>query len=608
MCGLFGTINFKIDPAIPQAELYHRGPDEQTFYRDKNLILIHTRLAIQDIKQGTQPIHLGEYVIIFNGEIYNHLDLRNKHNLRCKTNSDTETVLHLYKKFGEAFLNDLDGMFIIIIYNREKQKLFIARDRAGKKPLYIYKKNNYILFSSELNALRKIIPLEIEPKNIYSYLRFGFFARKTPYRDVEEIGPGSILYIDLKTLQIEHKRWWLINNFYTQKEQYNYNEAKLKVETLLHTAVKRRMLASDLEVGTFLSGGIDSGLVTAFASKFTNKLKTFTIQFPGQYNEAPLAKLVASKFGTDHNEIKIDYSNLHLKIEDILSAYGEPFSDSSAIPTYYVSREAKKYLTVILNGDGADELFAGYRRHAPFSKFDFFNSRLFVRYTAKYIKRWLPIAHNKMSKLNYLSRLLDIASKQGVEIYLASTVDAFEGFEDALEGSIDFLEDLNKIYMDIIKSSYTPLQKILILDFNLVLPGDFLVKVDISSMRNSLETRSPFLAKEILEFAPLLQDKYKIKGSSTKYILRDLAKQYLPSPVYYQPKRGFEAPIKHWIEYELHDVIFDYLNNNPFLQEYAKKDFIQLLLQRRINVSDEKRAKMIWKLFALAVWYNYERK
>ena len=606
MCGIFGCINFQLDTLVPKLALKHRGPDDSSVFKENNLVFVHTRLAIQDISLGKQPMTYKDYTIIYNGEIYNHMELRDKFYLKCISRSDTETIVHLYEKFKYSFLDYLDGMFAFCIYDKKEQKLFIARDRAGEKPFYLYNKNQQIIFASELNVFKKLLTLNIDYSSIYTYLRFGFSKSKTPYTDIEEIEAGTYAIIDIKNLMISKKKWWNILTYYNSPINDSLDEAKNNIDQKLHKAIQNRLESSDLEVGTFLSGGIDSGLITSISAFYKNKLKTFTVAFNGQFNESLLARKVAEKYNTEHIEIDINYSNLKNDIINILSNYGEPFSDSSAVPSYYVSMEAKKYLTVILNGDGADELFGGYRRYVPFSKISIFDEKNIIKWILRKLNFLNPTVHNKMSYTNYLSRFMHMTSKiHPWQIYFTASIDAYEGYENNLmeiKGSFnEIIDDINK-YQNYDLSS---LQKIMLLDFDFVLPGDFLVKMDIASMANSLETRSPFLGKDILEYAPRLSDGYKIRGLTTKYILRELAKKYLPFELINQPKRGFEAPIKQWVDNELKEVIFDTINNDTFILNFIKKEFFINLLQKKINISAEKRAKMIWKLFALSVWNKY---
>ena len=615
MCGIAGSINYKLPYEVINQNMLHRGPNEQNGIIQNNVDLYHLRLSILDIDGGKQPMEVdNRYTIIFNGEIYNHNELRKQFGLICKTSSDTETLLHLYQKLGTELLQYLEGMFVFAILDSTDKTLFIARDRAGKKPLYYYNDNEKFVFASELNCLKGILPLQINIDNFYHYTRLGTFYRNlTPYKNVTELIGGSFLHINTQDLDIKEKHWWNINDFYLKRNNDNFEVSKEKVDTYLTQAVKRRIESSDLEVGCFLSGGIDSGLTTAIGSQFTNKLKTFTVAFEGAYNEAPLAKLVAERYKTHHTEIKISFDNLKNDIENILSNYGEPFFDSSAIPSYYVSKEAKKHLTVIINGDGADELFGGYRRYVPFAKYDFFKNNGVVKAGGSILKNLLPQPNDKKSKYNYLYRLASLASKSNLEIYLSAGVDIMEDYENnILQPSFDYLETIKKDFNLIAENkNMTGLQKIMNMDFDGNLFSDLLVKMDIATMSNSLEGRSPFMCKELLEYVPSMSDKFKIKGTTTKYLLRDLAKNYLPEELINQPKRGFEIPLKNWVDTELRDIIFDYVGApNAFCNQFIKKDFIQRLLNKNIKIPSEKRAKILWMLFSMEVWYkkNYQKK
>ena len=606
MCGLAGTVNseFSYDAAVKI--MGHRGPDERNGYKHQNVNLFHLRLSILDIAGGSQPMSLGDrYVIIFNGEIYNHQEIRKQFNLQGTTSSDTETLLLLYDKFGTDFLQYIDGMFVFVILDKVKNELFIARDRAGKKPFYYYLDSNKLAFASELNCLKTIAAPEIESSNFYHYLRLGSFYRNlTPYKNVTELTAGTFLVINCQTLSVSQTRWWNINDFYRIQNNDSLEESLQKTDEYLHKAVKRRIESSDLEVGCFLSGGIDSGLVTAIASQYNSRLKTFTVSFEGEYDEAPLAKLVAEKYNTHHTEIKISFANLKNDIEKILSNYGEPFFDSSAIPSYYVSREAKKYVTVVLNGDGADELFGGYRRYVPFARYDFFKKNYLVKRGASFIRRGMPTAHNKRSLYNYLYRLASLASKSNLEIYLSAGVDIFEDYTQyIIDPGFDYLEPLKNDFDKIADSNLSGLKKIMNLDFDTNLFSDLLVKMDIATMANSLEGRSAFLSKELLEYIPGIADQYKIKGGTTKYLLRQLAEKYLPSTLIDQPKRGFEIPLKNWIDSELKEPVSDYLNSpRSFYKNFVQERFVQDLLNKKIKISDEKRAKILWTLFSMEVW------
>jgi asparagine synthase (glutamine-hydrolysing) len=424
---------------------------------------------------------------------------------------------------------------------------------------------------------------------------------------VLELEAGSYLEIDCISLSVTKAKWWDINTFYRQKNDDNFSEGLEKTDSFLNAAVKRRLESSDLEVGCFLSGGIDSGLITAIASQANRSLKTFTVSFDGEYNEAPLAKLVADKYQTQHTEIPISFSHLKNDLEGILCNYGEPFFDSSAIPSYYVSKEAKKYVTVILNGDGADELFGGYRRYVPFAQYDFFRASKWVKSIAGCVLRILPFPNRKKSMYNYLYRLASFASKDNINIYLSAGVDIMEGFETNLQQEESlYLQEIRNDFYQTANNPVSGLKKIMNLDFNINLFGDLLVKMDIATMANSLEGRSPFLSKELLEYIPGINDEFKINGKITKKLLRELAKRYLPESSIMQPKRGFEVPLINWVEQDLNEMILDYVCSNTSLSKHFFKTdyFINTLINKSKKVSPEKRAKILWTLFCMEVWYK----
>ena len=598
MCGIAGYINFEknLDQTL-QRSLYHRGPDKQTSFKFNNVNLVHTRLSIQDIKNGNQPFMLQNYVIVFNGEIYNHIELRKTflNDSVFISQSDTETLLHLYAKYNTAMFDMLDGMFAFAILDKKKNKLIFARDRAGKKPLYLYQRNKHILFASELGALKNTLKLAVDEMQIQAYLRNGFFTGKTTaYRDVIELEPGCSYQIDINNLKLSKNRYFNILDCYKKNKINDFNTAVALTDKALHQSVKDRLLSSDLEVGAFLSGGIDSSLIVAVASEYAHKLKTFTVKFDGSFDESKLAKLTAEKYDTDHTEISISM-NLKDDIETILCNYGEPFMDSSSVPSYYASQEAKKHTTIVLNGDGADELFGGYRRYVPIAN----NWIRFVKYFSQLSNIW-PIPNNKKSNFNYIYRLLKLSDKKGLDFYNSATNDIFEDVYSF--GSLDIFDQMRDFIESLDRENISNLSKILIMDFNFILPSDHLKKMDIATMANSLEGRSPFLSKYMLELAPMLADKFKVKGLNTKVILRQLSKKYLPESIINKPKRGFEVPLKKWVNGDLRDNIFDSLNGNCYSKEFFPKDFISKLVENKIDTSDEKRAKMLWTMYCLEVW------
>jgi asparagine synthase (glutamine-hydrolysing) len=595
MCGIAGSINLGNNENIVFSSLYHRGPDEQNSVVHKNTIFYHTRLSIQDISHGQQPFQKRDYTMVFNGEIYNHLKLREDYlqEFNFQTTSDTETLLCMYEKFKERMFSYLDGMYAFAILDIKREEIFLARDRSGKKPLYIYNDTKSLFFASELNTIKNVkLDLKIHEVNINGYLRTGFFFKEsTPYHNVKALDAGTYCCININTLESKEKKYFDILTSYHDKKNISFSEALSNVDSLLHKSVKDRLLSSDLEVGAFLSGGIDSSLIVAIASEYKDKLKTFTVKFDGTYDESPLAKLTAQKYNTSHHEISISM-NLKDDIEKILLNYGAPFMDSSAIPSYYVSQEAKKHVTVILNGDGADELFGGYRRYVPSA-----NGLIkYARYFS-FLSKVIPKPQNKKSLYTHIFRLLKMSNKNGLDFYLSSTSDIFED-EYTFENN-DFMNSINAL---IDNTKLDDLSKMLYLDFNMILFSNLLVKIDIATMASSLEGRSPFLSKYLLEYVPGLPNKYKVKGRNTKYILRELSKKYLSPELINQPKRGFEVPLKKWVNIDLKENIYDALSSNSYSRNFIDQKFINQLLSNKGNMSEEKRVKMLWTLYCLDVW------
>lgn len=608
MCGIFGSVNYKIPRETEVFNgLLHRGPDQQQHRRVNNVTLFHTRLAIQDLSvAGQQPMEHENMIIVFNGEIYNHMELRAKYGLKAQSNSDTLTLLMLFKLLGMAMLEELDGMFAFALYDISNRRLFIARDRSGKKPLYLYSKNDTFVFSSELKILAQVTKPEIDYEALSDYLYLGHHYRKaTPYKEVREVENGHYLTIDTLTGTVEDTAWFKIEKFYKTSSSLSYEDSLLHLEELLKKAVSRRLDSSDLDVGSFLSGGIDSGVVTALAAEHSSKLKTFTVKIDGSFDESELAAQVAKKYDTDHHVVEIDFSHLQNDIEKIITNHGEPNSDNSAIPSYYVAKAAKEHITVVLNGDGADELFGGYRRYVPFSHVDFFNPSALTKFSSSILTKVLPVANKKHSNYTYLYRLLKFASYSDlVKIYCSASSDLMVGYEDQFIQQPQMTairEDLTRINEYPISS----LKKILLMDFESMLFSRLLPKMDIATMAHSLEGRSPFLSKEILEFAPTMEDSFKIKKIQTKHILRDLGKKLLPSDLISQPKRGFEIPLSKWVDNELKEIIHTYLfAHDTLYSKLIKKEFVHDLVQRKILISDEKRAKIIFSIFSMEVWYK----
>ena len=604
MCGIAGIVHGESNELQRMvASLKHRGPDECNIYQDQHVLLGHTRLAIQDLVNGGQPFQINQYTIVFNGEIYNHLALRKLvPDFFFKTQSDTETLLCLFIKYQMKLFDFIDGMFAFVIYDRVNQSIWLARDRAGKKPLYYCQDQNRFIFASEINAIKQIKKFSISSDAVDCYLRTGFVWRPfTVFNDILELEPATYLHYDIQNANLKKEVYFNFSNYYEATTSDTFNESMDQLEVHLKQSIHDRIIASDVPVGVFLSGGIDSNLIAALASQIKPGIKTFTVQFDGAYDESHLAALTAARYQTEHVVLPIS-QHLQNDIEKILLGYGEPFMDSSAIPSYYVAQAASQHVKVVLSGDGADELFAGYRRYVPI----IYRLPNHMKWLQPLL-RFLPTPDHKQSYYHYFYRLLSSMNKTGLDFYLSTTTDIFEDILTIKNNMI--LNRLANFIHDIMaKAALSPLKKMLYLDFNIILFCDLLVKMDIASMANALEVRSPFLSKYLLEYSPSLPDSYKIKRFQTKYILRQLAKKYLPEALIHQPKRGFEVPLKRWVEYDLRETIHDYLQPGCYAENYLERRFINDLLHHRIAISAEKRAKILWSLYCLEVWYRHETK
>ena len=608
MCGIAGSVNFSFEPEQALQMLSHRGPDSQTHTQIENVQLLHARLSIIDSVGGVQPMRRGNKVVVYNGEIYNHQKLRKQYSLECTTQSDTETFLLLYEKLGLACLDVIDGMFAFAIFDLDTHMLVLARDRAGEKPLYIKQFDNQLTFASELAALNTIHKLEIDDNSVNQYLAAGvFFGSHTAYKQVLECPAGSYMEIDTTTMQTKLVRWYHFGKTQqgvdsAQPQNLNLSSELDVVDLLdrhLHESVQDRLLSSDVEVGAFLSGGIDSGLITAIASQYTDALKTFTVSFDGQFDESELASAVAQKYNTDHHVLSVNYDKLDQDIESILLNYGEPICDDSVIPTWYVSRAAKEHVTVALTGDGADELFGGYRRYVPYAQFNLFNRSGDSSVIAKWVSAVLPHPTTKMGYYNYIHRLVELLRKSGLDRYLATTIDVNP---DALI-QLERFGDLEQCHNRLANAQYSSLAKLMTMDFHTLLAGALLPKMDIGSMAHSLESRSPFLSVKLLQLAPQLNDGLKVRGKTTKYALRKLSARYLPIELQSAPKRGFETPLSSWVDGRLKSVITDSLGDpNGYVRQFYQAGFIDELLKGHARMSNIQRIRTIWMLYCVEVW------
>lgn len=568
MCGIVGIISFdghepdEVGARIRKAadRLRHRGPDAEGFYTDGNVALGHRRLSIIDLNSGAQPMHTPDMTlhIVFNGEIYNFPELRDeleKKGHRFQTRSDTEVILLGYREWGKKVVERLIGMFAFAVWDSRERALFLARDRVGKKPLYFLAEGSRFYFASELKAL---LPLGGSPGRISSealdcYFCFGYIpSPRTIYAHARKLEPAHTLIV--KKVGLAKRRYWQIN--FTADQKMSPASALEEFESLLDEATRCRLM-SEVPLGAFLSGGIDSGLVvSAMAKAMPRPVLTHSIGFgERRYNELPLAGKVAAHLKTEHREFKLEVDAADV-LPRIAWHFDEPFADSSAVPTWHVCRMARQHVTVALSGDGGDESFGGYlfryRPHMIESKIRAsipvgMRSVLFGS-----MGRLYP-AHAGLPRYLRLKTILENLAVSDSEAFYRDLVlirpDARDAlyapdFQDSLRGFAPF-ECIRPVYLGC--NLEDPLSRSLFADIQFYMTEDVLVKVDRMSMAHSLEVRSPLLDHRVLEFAARLPEAFKIKGSQGKVLLRNAAERRLPPETWAQPKMGFSIPAPRWL-------------------------------------------------------------
>lgn len=622
MCGITGFVsnrdvrgNRDILERMNTA-ITHRGPDDDGFYVDEFAALAMRRLAIIDIAGGAQPISNadGTKWIVFNGEIYNYRELREdleNRGHKLKTRSDTEAVVFLYDEFGPDCLQRLRGMFAFAIWDNVERTLFLARDRLGKKPLLYSQKPGSLIFGSEFTALLEHpeIGREVDAGAIDDYLTFLCVpAPRTAFKQIRKLEPGH--WLRWKNGKVETKRYWLPD--FSRKIKIDEQEALEETSRILRESTRMRMI-SEVPLGAFLSGGVDSSTVVAMmAEKSSRPVKTFSIGFEEQdFSELKYARRVAEHVGAEYHEFIVRPNALDV-VPLLVERYGEPYADSSAIPTYYVSRETRAHVTVALNGDGGDESFAGYERYAAMQLSEMYN-RLPRQLRRTLIERpvdLLPSSEIKRSRIRDAKRFFRAAGLPPTSRYLRwmSTFDPkakqqlyTEDFA-AQVSSQDPLRYLEKWFANTNGSGM--LDAVLLADQMTYLPNDLLVKVDIASMANSLEARSPFLDHKLIEFAASLPESMKMQRFQTKSFLKKIAAQLVPKEVIYRRKMGFGVPIGKWLRGEMKDFLKSVLLSEASLKRgVAKPDMIERYVREHIEMERD-HTFQLWTLLMLELWYQ----
>ncbi|HEX8709487.1 MAG TPA: asparagine synthase (glutamine-hydrolyzing) [Pyrinomonadaceae bacterium] len=623
MCGIAGIINGNgraVDSGVLARmcdAIRHRGPDEEGQYLKGAVGLTMRRLAIIDLKGGQQPIHNRDRTawIVFNGEIYNYKELREKleklgHSFY--TNCDTEAIIHAYDEYGADCPKYLRGMFAFAIWDERTQELFLARDRVGKKPLLYCVVNNQLIFGSEFSALLQHpdISREVAPEAIHYYLSFMCVpAPLTAYRAIRKLEPGHSLRFT-RTGELKIERYWQPR--FSPKVRLSEEEAGEQAVEILRDAVRVRLM-SEVPLGAFLSGGVDSSAVVALMSEASSEpVKTFSIGFEEQdFSELHHARRVAEHVGAEHHEFIVRPDAMEV-LPTLVEHYGEPYADSSAIPTYYVSRETRRHVTVALNGDGGDECFAGYERYAAM--------RLAERYrrlpgalregVIKQAFNLLPSSELRRSRIRSVKRFLQAASLPPVERYLRWVSVLDRAAKDEL-----YTDDFRRQTATLDPAGWLSpwfaaangagvVDASLLADTMTYLPNDLLVKVDIASMAVSLEARSPFLDHHVIEFAATLPERFKLRGLTTKYLLKRVLKKLVPVENLNRPKMGFGVPIGHWFR----DRMKKFLGETLLSERALKRGLFKPAEVRRMfelhTRGERDYAHQLWTLLMLELWFE----
>ncbi len=629
MCGITGFIDFTKQTELSflnkmTDSMEHRGPDGRGthIFNEENYTIGfgHRRLSILELSElGKQPMHFQQFSIVFNGEIYNFKEIKKElislgHQFISE--SDTEMLLHAYTQWGEKCLEKLIGMFAFVIFDSTNKTVFIARDRAGVKPMFIYQKEKLLLFASELKAFHAHPQFEkqISIPAVHAFLQFG--SVPTPhciFENCNKLPPGHFATIDLskKEIQVEITQYWNVYDAYNlPKLNISIPEAKKETEKILQSACEYRMV-SDVPVGVFLSGGYDSACVAALLQKErTQKLKTFTISVPDiGLNEAPFAKRTAEILGTEHTETECLASEAIELIKELPFYYDEPFADSSAIPTTLVSKIAKKHVTVALSADAGDEVFAGYNRYEMLLKYSSKLSKIPVfakKGTASLMQmipaNSIPILKNKYNFAQRYEKTKSILQNDSSKNILLSLSQLFTE-KQLSKLCIHEFKKLKTYYDSSELLHPTPLSFAQAMDYQTYLLDDILQKVDRASMSASLESREPFLDHRLIEFVAQLPDEYKFRNGQKKWLLKEIVHQYLPKEEMNRPKMGFAIPIESWLKNELSEYVHYYLSEEKILtQGIFSWNEIKKLKDAFYGGRKEFGVK-IWYLLSFQQWY-----
>ncbi|PIB36796.1 asparagine synthase (glutamine-hydrolyzing) [Reichenbachiella sp. 5M10] len=620
MCGVTGIWAFDEEGRQGMSRLQeateriaHRGPDHHATWSDHSVGLGHRRLSILDTSEhGHQPMQImeGRYVMVFNGEIFNFRELRQEliaKGVQFHSDTDTEVIMHLYAHEGKSCLDRLNGFFALAIYDTLERSLFIARDRMGIKPLLYWQDDSKLLFASEMQSLLAFdIESSIDQQALHYYLQLNYTpAPLTMISGVKKLMPGE--YIEIRNGVAEISTYYeLVRS--KVRQDLSYEEAKKELAERLEASVKKRMIA-DVPLGTFLSGGIDSSVIASLAARHTEHLSTFSIGFQDNpfFDETKYAELVAQKCGSHHTTFKLSNEEMLSYMGDFVDHIDEPFADSSALPVYILSKKTREHVTVALSGDGADEIFSGYNKHAAWYKME--EDGLFGRLVsaARPLAELMPQSRSgKWSNIMRQVLRFDRAKKLGPQErywFLATLAD--QEYAQRMMRSPQQQDSHYAQWMSPL-ANYQNINDMLMGDTHFVLPNDMLKKVDLMSMATSLEVRVPFLDHELVEWVHGLPMEYKINGKMRKRLLQDTFRDILPAELYQRPKKGFEMPLLDWLKTSLAPDLNRTLFDRDRIEAqgmFEWKELTQLRTQLYSSNPGDSHAQ-VWALYIFQNWYE----
>jgi asparagine synthase (glutamine-hydrolysing) len=599
-------------------KIIHRGPDDDGIYHENMVAMGMRRLSIIDLSTGNQPMYNDDksVAIVFNGEIYNYKILKAELELAgCDfdTQSDTEVILRLYEKYGESMLDKLNGMFGFSIHDKNKNQVFIARDRFGEKPLYYYHNNEKFVWASELKSIVSLFPelKKVDRDALALFFSLTYIpAPYSIYQNIKKLLPGHYLKVNTINLAVEDRQYWDIN-LQDKVENISYTDAQRNIHNLLFESVEQRMIA-DVPLGVFLSGGVDSTIIAAIMANISDKkVKTFSVGYKNKrYDESARARQVAAHIGSEHHEYTLDYKDIFDIADKIILNYDEPYADSSCLPTWFISSKTAQHVKVALTGDGGDEVFGGYNKYM----LPHYRRRL-NRYIPGFIK---PLLAKKSFADMFLSRgdsksifskarkVVGILNEDLISGHLNLLALGFrqDELDQLFTGEIADYKKLLADHLGTINPEVDELKQLRYIDKQISLEGDMLVKVDRASMLCSLECRSPFLDHRLMEYTYQLPDDYLIHKGNKKRILKDTFENLLPEGFFNSPKSGFETPVGEWFRGPLKNDMLETLSDVHLKQSgLFNFSYIRKLISDHCE-NKANNARQLWTLYCFQKWFK----